>query len=108
MAAATGPAGSQLIRVSDLPGDPDVAHLNAELAAVIARDVLSILDTTPRSAWAPLVRQVLARIVTVEAQLLTTAAVEQIERRCQVEGVLRALREGPRQGGHAWGTGSRG
>ena len=100
--------GALLIPVSDLPGDPDVAHLNAELAKVIARDVLSVLDTTPRSAWGPLVRQVLARIVTVEAQLLTEAAVAQIERRCAVESVLRALREGPRAGGHPWPGAARG
>src|SRR5688500_235102 len=99
--------GAQLIRVSDLPGAPNVEHLNAELAKVIARDVLSILDTTPRSAWGPLVRQVLARIVTVEAQLLAQAAVDEMGRRCRVESVLRAWREGPRSGGHAWPAGTR-
>ena len=84
--ASSGSPASVLVPVADLPGDANVAHLNAELARVLARDVLSVLDTTPRSAWPALVRPVLARLVTVEAQLLTEATVEAIERQTKLLG----------------------
>ena len=98
-------AEPQLLQVSDLPGHERVQQLNRELGEVIARDVEAMLPHVPYSARASLLQQVLKRLVTVEAQLLTEASIQALERRLHTAELLDALREGrlmPRMGGTPW------
>jgi hypothetical protein len=96
--------------VADLPGDEELEALNRRVGAIIAKDIEGMLDRVPYSARVDLTRQVLKRLVVVEAQLLLHASMEALERRGRTRELVEAMREGrlmPRLGGLPWpGPGS--
>jgi hypothetical protein len=75
----------------DLPGDGRLEGLNREVAALIARDVDVALAALPEHRHAEVVRDLVRRLVTVEAQLLTGAVVEALGRRLRTRAALAGL-----------------
>jgi hypothetical protein len=76
----------------DLPGDGRLEGLNREVAQLIARDVDVALAALPERRHAEVARDLVRRLVTVEAQLLTGAVVEALGRRLRTRAALAGLR----------------